>query len=203
MKTKKFFLVFVFLFFVSNPVLAGDAGDLESLLYPNYRKVWLDQADRYEKFVADYPDSPLTPDVKLRLAEIYKDIENVETNEWRFELWFCTARSSKLWEKDRCRTMFMLRKAGTQWRDPFYAEKAVKILLELIEQHGHKKRYAETEGRAGRLYPAEEEIGAIALFFLADMGKLEDRGKIYERILKEYKVSDDLKKEIEEFLKTR
>ncbi len=174
---------------------------LYDTLYPDYRAIDIARAESLEEFLRRHPDSALVSNAKLRLAEIYSDIEKPEINEFRNEMYRCIERAASGAKRDLCEAMFDLQTRGKR-RDPFYKTKAVEILKELAERYGHDKVYLMAEPRVGGFKWVEEEIGGEALFALAGAASSKDRRKIYEMILKEYKVREFIRKEAEEFLRT-
>lgn len=214
---KILFGVFLSALFLLNPVFATedrpqDFVEYEALVllpmflydtpHPDYRVIDIARAEHFEEFLRKYPDSALVSNAKLRLAEIYSDIEKPEVNEFRNEMYRCIERATSSQKRDLCEAMFDSQTLGKR-RDPFYKTKSVEILKELVDQYGHDKIYFMFEPRAGGFKWVEEEIGGEALFSLVGAASLKDRKKIYEMILKEYKVRPFIRKEAEEFLKTR
>lgn len=169
--------------------------------YPDYRVIDLARAERLGEFLRKYPDSKLISNAKLRLAEIYSDIEKPEINILRNEMYRCIERAASREKRDLCEAMFDIQTLGKR-RDLFYKTKAVEILKEIVEQHGHDKIYWLADPVAGRFQYMEWDIGGEALFSLVGAASLKDRKKIYETILREYKVREVIRKEAEEFLRT-
>lgn len=169
--------------------------------YPDYRIIDIARAERLEQFLRKYPDSALVSNAKLRLAEIYSDIEKPDISEFRNEMHRCIEMATSSAKRDLCEAMFDLQTLGKR-RDPFYKTKAVEILKELVERYGHDKIYWMVEPRVGGFRWVEEEIGGEALFSLVGAASLKDRKKIYEMILKEYKVRPFIREEAEEFSRT-
>lgn len=141
----------------------------DEFLYPSFRDQSLLRANSYETFLEKYPNSLLVPEVKLRLAKLYRDIELPEVHMWRQESRNCASKSSgKFWEVDFCEVKFLLRFQVEPWRDPLYNAKSIKILKEIVEKYGHVKRYAMIEQKIGGFRYVEEEIGREAFFLLKE-----------------------------------
>ena len=171
---------------------------------PNWRELYLLKVVKYEEFLKKYPRSPLLAEVKLRIAELYKDIEKKEIYQFRVELYRCLAEYSDekggtLEERKKCIKKFY-ENIGN-WRDPEYSKKAVDLLLELVNNYGHVKRYSMEEPRLGGFKLADEEIGAVSLYILSKGTDLKNKEKILLLILREYKVGPKLLSEITEDLK--
>ena len=169
----------------------------------NWRKLYLERAEKYEEFLKKYPDSPLMVEVKLRMAELYKDIEKEEVYPFRVEKHRCLVEHSNenggtLEEREDCIRKFY--KDIGRWRDPVYMKKAVALLLELVRDHGHTKRYNMEESRVGSFQWVDEEIGAKALYLLSKGTDPKNKEKILLLILREYKAGPKLLFEINEDL---
>ncbi len=170
---------------------------------PNWRELYLWKVSRYEEFLKKYPDSPLLAEVKLRIAELYKDIEKKEVYPFTVELYRCLSEYSDekggvLEEREKCIKKFY-ENIG-RWRDPVYAQKAVNLLLELVRDYGHVKRYGMEEPRLGGFQWIDEEMGAISLYLLSKGTDPKNKEKILLRILREYKTGPKLLHEINENL---
>ena len=57
----------------------------------NWRELYLLKVAKYKEFINKYPDSLLLAEVKLRIAELYKDVEKKEVYQFRVELYRCLA----------------------------------------------------------------------------------------------------------------
>lgn len=202
--------IFLLTFALATELQPQDFAEYESLVlspvslydtpYLDYRTIDLARAERFEEFLRKHPDSALVSNAKLRLAEIYSDIEKPEINMLRNEMYRCIERAASTERRSLCGAMFDIQTLGMR-RDPFYKTKAVEILKELVERHGYDKIYLMVEPRVGGFKWVEEEIGGEALFLLVGAASLKDKKKIYGIILKEYKVRQFIRKEAEEFLR--
>ena len=171
---------------------------------PNWRELYLRKVKKYEEFLKKYPNSPLSAEVKLRIAELYKNVEKEEVYSFRVKLYRCISEYSDenggtLEERERCIKKFY-ENIG-KWRDPAYGQKAVNLLLELIRDYGHVKRYSMEEPRLGGFKWIDEEIGAISFYLLSKGTDLKNKEKILLLILREYKTGPKLLYEITEDLK--
>ncbi|MBI2639618.1 MAG: hypothetical protein HYW90_01855 [Candidatus Sungbacteria bacterium] len=171
---------------------------------PNWRELYLAKIAQYENYLKRYPNSPLAAEVKFRIAELMLDTERPDIYRFRVKMYQCLAENAgESAEKEALRQNCIreFEKAATKWRDPFYVEKAVKILFELVEKYGHKKRYSMAEPKIGGFEWDEEEIGAQALYLLSRGADPSARKRILLLILKEYKSGPRLKGFVEEDLK--
>ncbi|MDO8560940.1 MAG: hypothetical protein Q7R91_01855 [bacterium] len=171
---------------------------------PNWRALYLKKAERYEAYMTQFPDSLLVTEVKLRLAEIYKDVEREGIYLFRLELYECTKKFSQEHEgtfEERKICIEDFYKKTEKWRDPVYTKKAVALLLELIKNHGHARRYAMQKPHIGGFAWVDEEIGAQALYLLSKGADPGYKKGILLLILEDYKVGSKLQKEIDEDLK--
>lgn len=172
---------------------------------PNWRELYLAKIAKYENYLKKYPDSPLVAEVKLRIAELALDTERPGVYQFREKMYQCLAKNTgespeSQTLRENCIREF--KDATPKWRDPLYTEKAVKILLELVEKYGHKKRYSMREPKIGEFAWDEEEIGAQALYLLSHGTDPTTKKRILLLILKEYKAGSRLKGFIEEDLKS-
>ena len=168
---------------------------------PDYRAIYLFRASQYEAFLEKYPNSLLVPEVKLRLAEIYKDVERPEVFQYRKEMYYCleTASGSSLAAREKCIAEFWQNIEGRK-RDPAYTKKAIALFYEIIQNYGYYKRYIMFEPRHGGFRHTEEDAGGYALYILSKGASPKDRVRIYEVILKQFQVREEIKKEMEDFL---
>lgn len=179
-------------------VLSMLSGQYDSAI-PNWRELYLKKIERYEEFLKKYPSSPLLAEVKLRITELYKDVEKKEVYPFRVELYQCLSEHSDengggFEERKDCIRKFY--KNIGKWRDPIYAQKAVNLLLELVRNYGHAKRYNMEEPRIGGFKWIDEEIGARSLYLLSKGTDQKNKEKILLLILREYKAGPKLLHEI-------
>lgn len=170
---------------------------------PNWRELYLAKIAKYEAFLKKYPNSPLTAEVKLRIAEFLKDVERPEIYPLRVGMYRCVEQNAgdtaeRSAAREACIVEF--NNKTKKWRDPAYSKKAVELLLELVQKYGHQKRYNMSEPRIGGFSWVEEEIGAKALYLLSKGADPQNKKKILLLILKEYKAGPDLAVEIKEDL---
>lgn len=170
---------------------------------PNWRELYLAKIAKYEAFMKQYPNSPLVAEAKLRIAEFLKDVERPEVYALRVEMHRCIERNAGDTVKESAARKWCITKFDQKtqkWRDPVYAQKAAKLLLELVKKYGHQKRYNMNEPRIGGFGWIEEEIGARALYLLSKGTDPKNKKKILLLILKEYKAGPKLLREIKEDL---
>lgn len=184
-------------------VLSMFSNSLDSSI-PNWRELYIRKAERYKEFIKKYPNSPLLAEVKLRIAELYKDVEKEELHPFRMEMYRCLAEYSDenggtFEGRKECIGKFY--KNIGKWRDPAYSQKAVNLLLELVRDYGHVKRYNMEEPRLGGFKWIDEEIGARSLYLLSKGADPKNKEKILLLILREYKAGPKLLHEINEDLK--
>ncbi|MFY9462398.1 MAG: hypothetical protein WAP51_04320 [Candidatus Sungiibacteriota bacterium] len=170
---------------------------------PNWRELYLRKVERYEEFLAKYSDTPLRAEVKLRIAELYKDVDKEEVYPFRVELYRCLAGRSDenngtLEKRKDCINKFY--KDVGRWRDPAYVQKAVNLLLELVRDYGHTKRYNMEEPKIGGFKWVDEDIGAKVLYLLAKGTNPKNKEKMLLLILREYKAGPTLLFQINEDL---
>lgn len=178
--------------------------DTHDSAIPNWRELYLRKVKRYEEFLNNHPNSLLLAEVKLRIAEFYKDVEKEEVYQFRVELYRCLSQHSDenggtLEKREKCFKNFY--ENTGKWRDPVYSQKAVKLLLELVRDFGHVKRYSMKEPRIGGFNWIDEEIGARSLYILSEGTDQKNKEKILSRIIREYKTGPKLLHEINEDLK--
>src|SRR3989344_4549604 len=167
-------------------------------LVPNYRQVVVEYAERFEVFLEKYPDSPLKPEILLRTAVMFLNVEAPGVYNLRRELFFCQAAAMlplDLNEFEVCQRRYALGIANMGGvKDPFYEYIAKQMLYQLTEQYPRAKRYVMV---GPQVFPfEEEEVGAFALFVLANNGMSpEERKNTYELILREYKIRPAFQKE--------
>lgn len=172
----------------------------------DYRRLNLRRAYSFEDFFKTYPDSLLAPEAKFRAAALYLTIDNPGISELRRELYNCIDKAGVIsrtdirgWKVDFCENLFFLQ-TYNNWRNPVYVRKGVQMLLELIEKHGHAKRYWMFEPKLGGFNFIDEDIGGAALYLLVDSVMPTAKRSLYARILREYKIRPELQKEIEDSL---
>lgn len=173
-------------------------------LIPNWRELYLAKIAKYKDYLKKYPGSPLVAEVKLRIAELALDTERPGIYQFRTKMYQCLAENAGESAENEALRQDCIREfenATPKWRDPLYTEKAVKILLELVEKYGHKKRYSMREPKIGGFEWDEEEIGTRALYLLSHGANPATKKRILLLILKEYKAGPRLKSFIEEDLK--
>ncbi|MDP3784749.1 MAG: hypothetical protein Q8R12_01585 [bacterium] len=219
MKIKSALLIFLFLLFACSPpaqaqkerptdfmefeeLVAGPMPLLRDRTFvPDYRRTHLEHAKRFEAFLDKYPDSPLRPEALIRTARIYLNVERPEIHMLRQQLFFCQASAMQLSQPLRielCQQRYMLSVMDADGAsDPYYTDLAKQILNQLVELYPRAKRYIILKPGVGVFSFVEEEIGAFALYLLASVALPEDVVKIYSIILNEYKISPELRREIE------
>lgn len=171
----------------------------DRIFVPDYRRMFLEHAKRFEAFLDKYQGSLLRPEALLRTAWLYLNVERQEVHMFRQELFFCQASAIQLSQPqkmDICQQRYMLNVTSMGgMNDPAYAYVAKQILNQLVEQYPRAKRYIMID-KIGEFSFDEEEIGAFALYLLAKGELLEDQRKTYELIIREYKIRPELLKEI-------
>ncbi len=173
---------------------------------PDYRLALFEHVERFEIFLEKYPDSTLKPEVLLRIAVIYFTLEGPGVYKFRRELFFCQAAAMLPLDRSEleiCQRRYALGIANMGGvKDTFYEYVAKRMFYQLAEQYPHAKRYIMIGPQVFRF--DEEEVGAFALFTLANNGMPpEDRKNIYELILREYKIRPAFQKEIEQRLENK
>lgn len=167
----------------------------------NWRELYLTRVKQYGDFLKKYPASPLEAEAKLRIAELYKDVEKAEVYSFRLELARCFEQYSDknggtLEKRKACQERFDA--ATVRWRDPVYMKKAADLLIELVRDYGHTRRYALVitdfnDARTPKHFEwVEEEIGAQALYYLSWGAEPVNKKKILLRIQSEYKAGERL-----------
>ncbi len=178
--------------------------DPNSSAIPNWRELYLRRVEKYEEFIKKYPNSSLLAEVKMRIAELYKDIDKEKIYSFQLELNRCFFEYSDkndgtLERREKCIKKFY-ENIG-KWRDPIYGQKAVNLLLELVRDYGHVKRYSMEKARLGGFKWVDEEIGAKSLYILSQGADSKNKEKMLLRILREYKTGPELLHEITNDLK--
>lgn len=172
----------------------------DKALIPNYRAMVIMQAKRFEAFLEKYPESPLKPEALFRAATLYLSVERQEVHAFRQELFLCKGIALEQGDErklDICQQRFMLSVASIGGiADPIYERLARKVFGKLVEQYPHVKRYLRfADGEFS--FSEDEEIGALALYILAQGMMLEDKRVYYETIIREYKIRPELMRDIQ------
>ena len=173
---------------------------------PDYRQAVVEHAERFEVFLEKYPDSPLKPEILLRTAVMFLNVEAPGVYKLRRELCFCQAAAMlplDFNEFEICQRRYALGIANMGGaKDTLYEYIAKQMLYQLAEQYPRAKRYIMIGPQAFSF--DEEEVGAFALYMLANNGMLpEDRRNTYELILREYKIRPAFQKDIEQRLENK
>ncbi len=157
----------------------------------NWRELYLAKAKNYEDFVKKYPGSSLEAEVKLRIAELWRDTDRTEVYAADVLYYQCLNERAGTKEQENC-TAFEVKKR----RDPVYMKKSADLMLELVRDYGHVRRYAllyvDKEGNKPHFEWVDEEIGAQALYFLSMGADPLNQKKILLRIQSEYKAGERL-----------
>lgn len=193
----------IFEYFEYETTVLSNLSNPNDSAIPNWRELYLIKIKRYEEFINKYPNSPLLAEVKLRIAELYKDVEKKEVYPFRVELYKCLSEYSDdnggtPEKRDNCIKKFY-ENIG-RWRDSVYSRKAADLLLELVRDYGHTKRYNMEEPRLGGFKWIDEEIGARSLYLLSKGTDPKNKEMILLLILREYKTESKLLNEITEDL---
>lgn len=162
---------------------------------PDWRTLYFKKIAQYEAYLKKYPDSPLAAEAKLRIAELMKDVELQKIYPLRVKMYECIrAHRGETEElaRERAACVKAFWAKTKKWRDPVYTKKAIQLLIELVEKHGHTKRYGMVKPHIGGFKWMEEEIGAQALYVLSQGAPPEDRKAILLIILREYKAGPKL-----------
>ncbi|OGF87639.1 hypothetical protein A3B19_02490 [Candidatus Giovannonibacteria bacterium RIFCSPLOWO2_01_FULL_46_32] len=190
-----------------------DFGDFEELasgpmpwvrdrtFVPDYRAMHLEQVKRYESFLAKYPESPLKAEALFMLAMLYLGVEGQDVHMFRQRLFVCqgVALEQRNQQKlDICQMQFMLSIASAGGAaDPTYQRLGRQVLKGLVEKYPHARRYIMIKPGAGGFRFDEEEIGAIALYVLAQGMIPGDRLSYYQTIIQEFKIRPELRREMQ------
>ncbi|KKU52825.1 MAG: hypothetical protein A3A28_02575 [Candidatus Sungbacteria bacterium RIFCSPLOWO2_01_FULL_47_32] len=167
---------------------------------PDYRDLYLKKIAKYEAFIKKYPKSPLVSEAKLRIAELYRDVDRAEIYTYRKEMFDCVTRANfDVATEEFCIADFY-RRSGNP-RDPLYFAKAQKLLEEIVRDYGHNQRYALTDPGQGRFEYINEDAGGYALYLLSQGKSPEEKLKNYRKILKEYRVRPEFKKVVEDYVR--
>lgn len=162
---------------------------------PNWRELYLAKAKNYEDFLKKYPGSPLEAEVKLRIAELWRDMDRIEIYAADVLYYQCLNDRARTREQENC-TGFEVKKR----RDPVYMKKSADLMLELVRDYGHVRRYAllyvDNAGNKPHFEWVDEEIGAQALYFLSMGADPLNQKRILLRIQSEYKAG----KRLQEFI---
>lgn len=168
----------------------------DETLVPDYYAIYLEQAKRFESFLARYPKSPLKPEALLRIAMLYLDVEGPDVHAFRRKLFFCQGVAlQRQNDQDfyRCEQEFNLNVASSGKIDLVYERLGRSILEELAERYPDAKRYIKDSG--GFRFD-DEEIAAISLYVLAKIAIPQDKEAYYKSIL-EYKIRPELRRDIQ------
>jgi len=165
---------------------------------PDYRAMHIAQTKRFEAFLDKYPNSPLRPEALLRMAILYLVVESPEIHMFRQQLFFCQGIALEQRSKqkmDLCQQRFQLSVASSDNpMDPVYQFLGQQILERLVIQYPRARRYIMV---GGEFRFDDEEIGAIALYVLAQGAIPKDKILHYETIILEYKIRPELMREIQ------